>query len=202
MKLKVCGVMDARFAVAAERLGVDYLGFIFARESPRCVTAAQAADIAARLTERATRVGVFTHSHVDAILETVSRTGIRTIQLHAWYSENEVCRLRDEGLTVWLLDDGPRFRVTAADGIVVDGRQGAQRGGTGIVADWNRARELSASGVFTILAGGLSSANINAAAQIGCAVLDINSSIEVAPGVKSVKRLCDVLDNLPREKVA
>ena len=29
-EIKICGVNDAGFAVEAERLGADYLGFIFA----------------------------------------------------------------------------------------------------------------------------------------------------------------------------
>ena len=49
MKLKVCGVNDAAFAVEAARLGADYLGFIFEPSSPRHVTVEQAAEIAAAL---------------------------------------------------------------------------------------------------------------------------------------------------------
>ena len=38
-EIKICGVNATDFAVEAERLGADYLGFIFAAESPRRVTA-------------------------------------------------------------------------------------------------------------------------------------------------------------------
>lgn len=38
-KIKICGVNDTDFAAEAERLGADYLGFVFAESSPRQVTA-------------------------------------------------------------------------------------------------------------------------------------------------------------------
>ena len=37
-ELKICGVNDAAFAAEAERLGANYLGFIFAPGTPRAVT--------------------------------------------------------------------------------------------------------------------------------------------------------------------
>ena len=45
MKLKVCGINNADFAVKAAELGVDYLGFIFHPASPRNVTIEQAKAI-------------------------------------------------------------------------------------------------------------------------------------------------------------
>ena len=56
-------------------------------------------------------------------------------------------------------------------------------------ADWNRARALASSGVRVVLAGGISAENIRDAAATGCAVLDVNSSLEVRPGVKSIALL-------------
>ena len=71
------------------------------------------------------------------------------------------------------------------DGSAADGRSG----GTGRLADWSRAAELAASGVRVVLAGGISAENVRAAAETGCAILDVNSSIETAPGEKSAERL-------------
>ena len=52
MKLKVCGVNDAAFAVEAARLGADYLGFIFAPSSPRAVTPEAARRIVRAVRDR------------------------------------------------------------------------------------------------------------------------------------------------------
>ena len=44
-RIKVCGVTDAAFAVAAARRDVDYLGLIFAEGSPRQVTPEKAHEM-------------------------------------------------------------------------------------------------------------------------------------------------------------
>lgn len=184
-KIKVCGINDAAFAQRAEALGVDYLGFIFAEGSPRRVSPAQAAAIAASLTGRARRVGVFTKTPIGEILEIARRVPLDVAQLHsANYGADDVAQLKAGGLEVWRLDE-----PCGADAVLLDGAAGGRCGGTGRRADWRRAAELSASGVRVVLAGGISERNAADAAGTGCAILDVNSSLETAPGVKLVAHL-------------
>jgi phosphoribosylanthranilate isomerase len=197
-KLKICGVRDGAFARRAEELGVNYLGFIFAEKSPRYVTPDAAAAIAAALTGRAKRVGVFTTSTIKEILAISRTVPLDVVQLHSLdYGADEIQRLKAAGLEVWQLGAkegaakvsdsvNPREGAVAPDAVLLDGWAGALCGGTGRRADWEFASELASAGVRVVLAGGLSSANIGAAAATGCAVLDVNSSIEESPGVKSI----------------
>ena len=83
----------------------------------------------------------------------------------------------------------PREGAVAPDAVLLDGWAGALCGGTGRRADWEFASELVLAGVRVVLAGGLSVGNIGAAAATGCAVLDVNSSLEESPGVKSIALL-------------
>ena len=53
--------------------------------------------------------------------------------------------------------------------------------------------ELKRLGRRVVLAGGISAANIAAAAATGADVIDVNSGIETAPGVKSVELLSELL---------
>ena len=202
-KLKICGVRDGAFARRAEELGVDYLGFIFAEKSPRYVTPEAAAAIAATL-GRAKLVGVFTTSTIDEILAISRKVPLDVIQLHSReYGADEISRLKAAGLEVWQLGAkesavnvadfvNPREGAVAPDAVLLDGWAGALCGGTGRRADWEFASELASAGVRVVLAGGLSSTNIGAAAATGCAVLDVNSSIEESPGVKSLALLEDL----------
>ena len=184
-KIKICGMNDAAVAQRAEALGADYLGFIFAAKSPRRVTPDAAAAIAAMLSGRAKKVGVFTDSPLSAIIDVAKRVPLDVVQLHSQgYGADEVRALRAVGLEVWQLGSCDADAMLM-DGAAADGRTG----GTGLRADWNRARALASSGVRVVLAGGISAENIRDAAATGCAVLDVNSSLEVRPGVKSIALL-------------
>jgi len=224
-KLKICGVKDGAFARRAEELGVDYLGFIFAEKSPRYVTPDAAAAIAATLgrarcpvfakatTGKPQRVapvklvGVFTTSTIEEILQISRKILLDVVQLHSReYGADEIQRLKAAGLEVWQLGAregtakvadflNPGEGAVVPEAVLLDGWDGTLCGGTGRRADWEFASELAAAGVRVVLAGGLSSANIGAAAATGCAVLDVNSSIEESPGVKTLALLEDLFQS-------
>ena len=177
-------------------MGVGYLGFIFAARSPRRISPGRAAEITGMLAGRARAVGVFAGEPVGEALLIAAEAGIGIVQLHGPYSESDVAAVRAAGLRAWLLDPGGMPPATSADGVILDGRAGDMLGGTGRMADWKRAEKLASRSVFTILAGGIGASNIRAAARTGCAVLDLNSSLETAPGVKSLPLLAEALSQL------
>lgn len=207
--LKICGITEIPFARAAAEAGVDFLGFVFAQESPRRVSPDKAARIGAvaRATARATArsrpsrplrtVGVFTPRPVDEILLVADAASLDVVQLHGRFSPEAVSVVKSHGFETWILDDGGDPGATGADGIIVDGVKGGQTGGTGTLGDWTRVAAIRAAGRKAILAGGLSAANIAAAAATGADILDVNSSLETAPGVKSAERLFALLRACP-----
>ena len=191
-KIKVCGINDVAFAQRSEALGVDFLGFIFAEKSPRRVLPERAAEIAASLTGQAKRVGVFTTMSVDEILAVAAAVPLDVVQLHSThYGADDVGSLKANGLEVWRLNE-----LCGSDAVLLDGSSGGRCGGTGQLADWRRASELSATGVRVVLAGGISAENAASAAATGCAILDVNSSLETAPGVKSVERMESFMESV------
>ena len=179
-EVKVCGVRDAAFAVAAAKLGVDYLGFIFEPSSPRHVTVSQAAEIAAALGAEARRrvrlVGVFVHGTPGEIAAAMRRAGLDVVQLHRRASAADVAALKAAGYEVWTLAGGAE-----GDGVLFDSTHG------------DGERELRRGAYRTILAGGVSAGNVAMAVAAGPDVLDVNSSLETAPGIKSAARLEDFM---------
>ena len=196
--LKVCGITDEYFASRAAMVGVEYLGFIFSSKSKRGVKPEQAAKIVASVRLRASpyMVGVFTPRPVADILRISDEVGFDVVQLHGRYAAADVAAVKASGREVWLLDDGGDPCATVADGILVDGVKGNQLGGTGELSDWSRVPIIQAAGKKAILAGGLSVDNIAEAYATGADVLDINSSLETSPGVKSLDRLAPLLRKL------
>ncbi len=175
MTLKVCGVNDAAFAEEAARLGVDYLGFIFAPESPRCVTPEQAKQLvrcvrAVKPTPRC--VGVFTHQPIKEIVAVSRAVGFDVVQLHRRATEADVAALRAADYEVWTLAGGAPGDAVLFDSSHGDGETALRRGP-----------------FRTVLAGGISLENLAAARARRPDVVDVCGALEDVPGVKSIPRL-------------
>lgn len=189
-RLKVCGVTDAAFAVEAARRDVDYIGFVFADGSPRRVSAEFAQDIISAA--RGPRfVGVFSGIGADEVISTAARIRLHVVQLHGGYGDSDVAAVKAAGFEVWRLYEGGS---AVGDALLLDGSDGRRRGGTGRCADWALVNRLKRAGCRVVLAGGISVGNIAAAIATGADIIDVNSSLEVAPGVKSVELLDSFLD--------
>ncbi len=200
-RLKVCGITDAAFAVEAARRGVDYLGLIFAAGSPRRVTPEQAREIVSAA-GGVRFVGVFVEQDVAEIARIAKSVPIDVVQLHCDHDAGKIAALKAAGYEVWQLYDPsgmPPSSGPVADAVLLDGRKGTQRGGTGMRADWSQVAVLKRAGHRVVLAGGLSAANVAAAAATGADVLDVNSTLEIAPGQKSIRLLDEILASMPRE---
>lgn len=192
--LKICGVADPAFAAEAARRGVSYIGLIFAAKSPRRIDARRAREIVAAQAAqvpKASFVGVFVEQTVDEIEKIASEAGLDVVQLHGGYGAEDVARLKSAGFEVWRLwrqDAEPG----AEDAVLLDGREGNESR----LADWSRIADLKRAGRRVVLAGRLSAENIASAAASGADVLDVNSSIETSPGVKSLELLDGLLVRL------
>ena len=199
-EIKICGINDAVFALEAARLGVDYLGFIFEPSSPRCVDVMQASVIASQLGERASHqfeksslgerasrpfkkkprlVGVFVRQTPSEILDIMDRAGLDVVQLHRRATPEDVAVLRASGREIWTLAGG-----APGDGVLFDSSHG----------DGESAFRRGA--YKSILAGRLSADNAAEAIATGADILDFNSSLETAPGRKSVTLLSALFEEL------
>lgn len=172
VKIKVCGVNNAAFAQAAERLGADYLGLIFAEGSPRQVTPALAREILSGLAGTSEPVGVFTTTDVRDIAALARDLGLGTIQLHRRATAEDVAYLKNQGFAVWTLAGGADADAMLFDSSHGDGETALRKG------PW-----------MSILAGGISADNIRAALDSGADVVDVSGSLESEKGVKSIPRL-------------
>ena len=180
MKIKVCGTNDAVFAAEAVRLGVDDLGFIFEPSSPRYVAVEKASEIVssldASLRRRVRLVGVFVRETPDEITETMRRVGLDVVQLHRRATGEDVAALKAAGYEVWTLAGGAE-----GDGVLFDSSHG----------DGDTA--FRTGGFKSILAGRIGVENVANALALKPDIIDVNSSIETQPGVKSTIQLAAFL---------
>lgn len=188
-RIKICGMTDmaeVRHAVAA---GVDALGFIFAKASPRYIDPERARGIISTLPPFVAAVGVFVNEEAERVAEIAQYCRLSVIQLHGAESPDYCRRFQTrvvkafqvhEGLTA--LDLQPYEAVVS--GFLLDTYDKKQAGGTGKTFDWSLIRKLQ-PGKPVILAGGLGPANVaRAIAEIRPFAVDVNSAIETEPGRK------------------
>ena len=175
--LKICGINSAEFAHAASAAGADYLGFIFAAKSPRRVTQEEAERILPHINRTRTKaVGVFVNATETEIRSVAERMKLDVIQLHGSESAELAASLRND-YEVWKAISVSFDPAYPADAFLVD----SQTPGSGKRSDSTLARQVLDAGKKLVLAGGLSAANL------------VNSSLEDAPGHKSMEKLKELI---------
>lgn len=192
-RIKVCGMTDPGEALAVTRLGVDALGFIFVRSSPRFVEPDTVRAIVASLPPFVDPVGVFMDEEAATVNEIARACGLAMIQLHGNESP-EYCRamvrpvlkafrVREEALPDFAAYD------RSVKGYLLDTYRPGQAGGTGEVFNWDLVRTLALPGPL-VLAGGLTVDNVGAAIrEIRPFAVDVNSGVEGSPGRKDLDQV-------------
>jgi len=192
-RIKVCGMTRPQDVKTAIKLGADMIGLIFYRKSPRFVSRNQAKRLVTLIPPLIHRVGVFVHEQPDKILETAQTLKLGFVQLHG-SKPSDVARIQREGfkvvqvISVLRARDIQRAKRSRADMVLLDNKMGDKVGGTGQTFDWRLVGKNRIPNM--ILAGGLNAANLREAIErIRPVVVDVNSGVESAPGVKSAKKL-------------
>ncbi len=185
--VKICGLTRKQDVIKAYQSGASYGGFIFAENSPRKITLEQALDIAVAPLNY---VGVFLGQPIELITATAIKLNLHAIQLHGYNDSQIISHLRKQlplSCQIWVAMDGhdplPTKLPKYVDKIVVDSLTKHQSGGTGKPFNWDHIRK-SPLLPHLILAGGLSCENIMQAQKLGTWGIDINSNIELIPGIK------------------
>ena len=186
---------EAKIAAACTALEIDAVGLVFYPQSPRCVSDAQAEEIAAAVNGRAAVIGVFVDEPPDEILLKVKRCGLTGVQLHGRETPAEVTQLKNEGLTVikaLFQKRDPTFQSVSRYGpsaFLLECGRGQLPGGTARVWDWTGAKAIVANAPV-ILAGGLTPENVGRAVRLGRPhAVDVSSGVETSPGKKDLTKI-------------
>lgn len=196
VQIKICGITTPDAAMACAALGAEAIGLVFYPESPRYVTAAQAADISAALPPATGRVGVFVNEPFDRIMEHVETCGLTAVQLHGRESATLVRKLKQAGIRVikaLYINKAPRVETAPqyadASAFLVECAGGKLPGGNAVTWDWAAARPF-AENYATVLAGGLSPDNAAAAVEAARPdAVDVSSGVEAGPGRKDYTKV-------------
>jgi len=203
VKTKICGLSTPQTLGVAVAAGADFVGFVFYPPSPRAVTPAQAAALAAEVPDHVIKVGLFVDPDDATIAETLDQVPLQALQLHGSETPERVAEIKDNfGLMVMKAvkienaDDVSAARVyeDVADWLLFDAKTpknmaGALPGGNALSFDWRLLQGRDWATPW-MLCGGLDADNVAEAVAItGAGAVDVSSGVEDRPGHKDAGRI-------------
>lgn len=192
MLVKICGLRTIEHALAATAAGAGLIGLVFA-PSRRQISAEQGAAIVAAVrampAPRPQIVGLFVNADPTLISALAAQIGLDYAQLSGDEPVEHADMIQIPLIKAIRMDGSEREErwiaraASLAAGqrtitLLVDAHVPGSYGGTGVVADWERAARLAARAP-TMLAGGLTPANVAAAiAAVRPLGVDVSSGVE------------------------
>lgn len=185
MFVKVCGLTTEAAVEAAAEAGVDAAGFVFSA-SPRQVSAARAAALAARLPDDVVRVAVFRHPPPGEIARVLH-------EFPADWVQTDAADLAGQDLggaePLAVLRAGVPLPVVLPPVLLFEG----PRSGAGEVTDWTAAAALARQARL-VLAGGLHAGNVAEAIRaVRPWGVDVSSGVEAERGTKDPAKIAAFL---------
>jgi len=192
--VKVCGMTCPEDVLGCTEAGADFLGFIFAAKSPRCLTPGQAAALPRT---SAKRVGVFVEQTLPEVLAIMAEAELDLAQLHGG-QDVDFCQAvgPDRVIRAFWPQKHPSLASLAAEMAPFVGAvrfalldAGTSGGGHGTSLDFDALAELSPPMPW-LLAGGLGPDNVAEAIRIAQPNgVDLNSGVESSPGLKDLAKV-------------
>ena len=178
-RIKMCGLSRSCDIETVNRLGVEYVGFVFAVGSRRYVTPEKARELKNMLDPGCKAVGVFVNEGVEAVAGLLERGIIDIAQLHGREDEDYIRRLKMltrkpviKAFSISTGQDIHKAELSSADLVLLD----AGSGGLGTTFDWKLIPGIKRP---YFLAGGLTPGNVGQAiALLHPYAVDVSSGIE------------------------
>lgn len=215
MKVKVCGMREPENLDALSQLPIDYIGFIFYKNSPRFIKGEQLMNWISENEKKLagkSRVGVFVDSAIEDILNKVHDYQLDFVQLHG-HESPEYCR---EVISYWeistmrraklakafSIDEGFDFQDTQAYephcSFFIFDTKSPSYGGSGKKFDWNLLENYMGMTPY-LLSGGIDVKSAKQIRQLNFKQMmgvDINSRFEKTAGLKDIDMIKSFLQEL------
>ncbi len=199
LQWKVCGMRNAENILQIAALRPHFMGFIFYPLSPRYV--GSDFQIPKNFPTDINRVGVFVNESSEVVGAMQQKYKLDFVQLHGDESSDYCRQLKSMGIKLikaFSVDEHFDFTtlteyLPVADFFLFD-TKGKFYGGNGVAFSWEILKRYSFSVPF-FLSGGLSNANLTEALNIKhptLYALDINSGVELSPGMKDCNKVMEV----------
>jgi phosphoribosylanthranilate isomerase len=150
VKIKICGMTNLADCLKAVNLGVDFIGFVFYKQSMRYVMPEMVREISEEINGKAKTVGVFVEETEDEIDRLVDFCHLDFAQVY-----NQA--VKDNRISVYHVKD--HLPEVTANGLVLFDSYSGGFGGSGMHFDVNLLKDHSALG-RAFIAGGIDEGNV------------------------------------------
>lgn len=202
--VKICGITNIDDAFDAIELGADYLGFNFYPDSPRYVSPEKLNLIITEIPYSVKKVGIFVNCAPQVVIDIATQFDLDLLQFHgdekAAYC-NQFARPFIKAIRPKNESDLLGLEEFQADYFLVDSFVSGNFGGTGIVSNWDLARQVKKLGKPIFLSGGLDPDNVEMA--IGAVKpfgVDVASGVEFEPGKKDYHKMNEFIQKVKNGK--
>jgi phosphoribosylanthranilate isomerase len=192
-RIKICGITRPEDARKAASLGVDAIGLVFYRPSPRAVTIEQAVKVVDSLPPFVSVVGLFVNAAREELNAVLDQVPVDLLQFHGEEQPEDCAGYNRPFIKAIRMRDGVDLeaeaaRYVAASGLLLDAYQPGIPGGTGASFEWSRVPQGMEKPI--ILAGGLTPENVGEGiAQVQPYAVDVSGGVEAEKGVKDHARM-------------
>ena len=204
VKLKICGMAQAANIAAVAALQPDYMGFIFYKNSPRCIGQVSS-ELIKYVPSAIQTTGVFVNEELHVVKQHIVAYNLKAVQLHGSESPVYCAQLKQTSVTIikaFGIDANFDFVQLNAYLDVVDyflfDTQTPAHGGSGKVFDWSLLSSYNLEKPF-FLSGGIDLIHAKALKAMQnrwLYAIDINSKFELEPGLKNVEKIKEFMQML------
>jgi phosphoribosylanthranilate isomerase len=191
-RIKICGLTRADDVLSAVGAGADAIGFVFYPESPRAVTARQAATLATLVPPFVTRVGLFVNEDPATVRNLMAVAPIELLQFHGDEDDAYCSQFRKPFIKAARVKPGVDLvkfahSFPSAQALLLDAFVEGYGGG-GKPFDWGLIP--SSLSLPVVLSGGLQPENVGAAIRsVKPWAVDVSSGVESAKGIKDPTKI-------------
>ena len=204
MDIKVCGLKYEANIKELSLFDINYMGFIFYKNSARYISNAISFDFIRTIPKHIKKVGVFVNEPTYGIINSVAQYNLDYVQLHGDESELNCSELKPyvKIIKAFRIKDDFDFNhlkkyVPYVDFFLFD-TDTKNYGGSGQQFNWDLLKQYDLDKPF-FLSGGIDEASLDKLKSFNhpqLYAIDINSKFEIEPALKDSKKIKQFITKL------
>ena len=208
IRLKICGLKNETNILEVVKHSPDYIGFVFYKNSLRDASGMLSHEFTSSLPSAIKKVGVFVDDSEDRIINYIAMYNFDYVQLHGNESPEYCERIKKycKVVKAFGVDKKFDFPLTrkyenVCDYFLFDTKT-KLHGGSGNLFDHSLLKNYEGQKEF-FLSGGISEINLAEVLGLksqfsGLIAIDVNSRIEIAPGIKDINKIISITNQLKK----